>query len=124
MSLFSKLNKNSAFAEVNTKDFTFVSPKDMYLEVGSEPFTINGVYLDKKSSKFGTQAVAILSEYNKLLNLPSYLVEDVQTILESQDMIDEIKASKVKISLTQYTNDYSKQKDGSIKHFYSVTWVD
>lgn len=124
MSLFSKLNKNSAFSEINTKDFKFISTKDMYLEVGSEPFKIDGVYLDNKSSKFGTQAVAILADYKKLLNLPSYLVEDVKTILESQDMIDEIKEGKVKISLSQYTNEYSQQKDGTIKHFYSVTWVD
>lgn len=124
MGLFSKFNKSQVFSDVNTKDYTYINPKELYNEVKNAPIKVAGVFINNKSSKYGAQAVAILPEYNKLLNLPSYMVDEVSEILKNDDMIKEIKDGKVSISLSTYTNKFSKQQDGTEKVFYSVTWID
>ena len=124
MGLFSRFNKSQVFSNVNTNDFTYINPKDLYEELKDTPIKVAGVFINNKSSKYGAQAVAILPEYKKLLNLPSYMVIEVEEILKNEDMIKEIKDGKVSISLSTYTNQFSKQQDGSEKVFYSVTWID
>lgn len=124
MGLFSKFNKSQVFSDVNTKDYTYINPKDLYNEVKNAPIKVAGVFINNKSSKYGAQAVAILPEFNKLLNLPSYMVEEIEEILTNDSMIKEIKDGKVSISLSTYTNQFSKQQDGTEKVFYSVTWID
>lgn len=121
MGLMSKFNNANAFMDIDTTDFNYVSLKDLQEEVGKKPYTIKGLFLNSKG-KFGEEAVAIGDHI--LINLPRYVVDNVKRMLEDSVVIDAIKQGRVGIKVHQYTNSFSKQKDGSIKKFYSVEWID
>lgn len=121
MGLMSKFNNANAFMDIDTTNFNYVSLKDLQKEVGKKPYTIQGLFLNCKA-KFGDEAVAIGDHI--LINLPHYVVDNVKQMLKDSVVIDAIKQGRVGIKVHEYTNSFSKQKDGSIKKFYSVEWVD
>jgi hypothetical protein len=121
MGLMSKFNNANAFMDIDTTDFNYVSLKDLKKEMGNKPYTINGLFVNGKG-KFGDEAVAIGDHI--LINLPHYVVEDVKEMLQDSVVIDAIKQGRVGIKVHGYTNSFSKQKDGTIKKFYSVEWLD
>ena len=121
MGLMSKFNNSGAFVDVNTQGFKYLSMKDVYTSEGDKPYPIKGLFLNTKG-KYGTEAVAIGDKI--LINLPSYCVEDVEVMLKDDVVIDAIKQGRVGIKSVPYTNNFSKQADGTIKTFYKVVWVD
>lgn len=121
MGLMSKFNNANAFMNIDTSNFNYVSLKDLQKEVGKKPYTIKGLFVNGRA-KFGDEAVAIGDHI--LINLPHYVVDNVKQMLEDSVVIDAIKQGRVGIKVHEYTNSFSKQKDGSIKKFYSVEWVD
>lgn len=121
MGLMSKFNNVNAFIDIDTTNFNYVSLRDLQKEVGKKPYTIEGLFVNGKG-KFGDEAVAIGDHI--LINLPHYVVEDVKQMLQDSVVIDAIKQGRVGIKVHEYTNSFSKQKDGSIKKFYAVEWVD
>ena len=121
MGLMSKFNNSGAFVDVNTQGFKYVSMKDVYTSEGDKPYPIKGLFLNTKG-KYGIEAVAIGDKI--LINLPSYCVEDVEEMLKDDVVIDAIKQGRVGIKSVPYTNNFSKQADGTIKTFYKVVWVD
>ena len=121
MGLMSKFNNSGAFVDVNTQDFKYVSLKDVYTSEGDKPYPIKGLFINTKG-KFGKEAVAIGDKI--LINLPSYCVEDVEAMLKDDVVIDAIKQGRVGIKSVPYTNNFSKQADGTIKTFYKVVWID
>lgn len=121
MGLMSKFNNANAFMDIDTTDFNYVSLKDLQEEMGNKPYVINGLFVNGKG-KFGDEAVAIGDHI--LINLPHYVVDDVKEMLQDSVVIDAIKQGRVGIKVHEYTNSFSKQKDGTIKKFHSVEWVD
>lgn len=121
MGLMSKFNNVNAFIDIDTTDFSYVSLKDVLNEVGNKPYAIKGLFVNGKG-KFGDEAVAIGDHV--LINLPHYVVDDVKKMLDDSVVIDAIKQGRVGIKVHKYTNSFSKQKDGTIKKFYSVEWID
>lgn len=121
MGLMSKFNNANAFMNIDTTSFNYVSLKDLQKEVGKKPYTIKGLFVNGKG-KYGDEAVAIGDHI--LINLPHYVVGSVKQMLEDGVVIDAIKQGRVGIKVHEYTNSFSKQKDGSIKKFYSVEWID
>lgn len=121
MGLMSKFNNANAFMNIDTTSFNYVSLKDLKKEMGNKPYTIQGLFVNSKG-KFGDEAVAIGDHV--LINLPHYVVDDVKEMLQDSVVIDAIKQGRVGIKVHEYTNSFSKQKDGSIKKFYSVEWLD
>lgn len=121
MGLMSKFNNSGAFVDVNTQGFKYVSLKDVYTSEGDKPYPIKGLFINTKG-KYGKEAVAIGDKV--LINLPSYTVEDVELMLQDDVVIDAIKQGRVGIKSVPYTNNFSKQSDGTIKTFYKVVWVD
>lgn len=121
MGLMSKFNNANAFMDIDTTNFNYVSLKDLKKEMGNKPYTIKGLFVNGKG-KFGDEAVAIGDHV--LINLPHYVVDDVKEMLQDSVVIDAIKQGRVGIKVHEYTNSFSKQKDGTIKKFYSVEWVD
>ena len=121
MGLMSKFNNVNAFIDIDTSGFNYVSLKDLKDEIGKKPYTIKGLFVNGKG-KFGDEAVAIGDHV--LINLPHYVVDDVKQMLQDSVVIDAIKQGRVGIKVHEYTNSFSKLKDGTIKKFYSVEWVD
>lgn len=121
MGLMSKYNNSGAFVDVNTQGFNYVSLKDVYASEGDKPYPIKGLFINTKG-KYGSEAVAIGDHI--LINLPNYCVDDVEDMLKDDVVIDAIKQGRVGIKSVPYTNNFSKQADGTIKTFYKVVWVD
>lgn len=121
MGLMSKFNNANAFMDIDTTNFNYVSLKDLKKEIGNKPYAINGLFVNGKAM-FGDEAVAIGDHI--LINLPHYVVDDVKEMLQDSVVIDAIKQGRVGIKVHEYTNSFSKQKDGTIKKFYSVEWID
>lgn len=121
MGLMSKFNNANAFMDIDTTNFNYVSLKDLHGEIGNKPYTIKGLFINGKG-KFGDEAVAIGDHI--LINLPHYVVDDVKEMMQDSVVIDAIKQGRVGIKVHKYTNSFSKQKDGTIKKFYSVEWID
>lgn len=121
MGLMSKFNNSGAFVDVNTDGFKYVSMRDIYTKDGDKPMPIKGLFINSKG-KYGSEAVAIGN--NILVNLPKYCVDDVEDMLKDDVVIDAIKQGRVGIKSIPYTNNFSKQTDGTIKTFYKVVWVD
>ena len=121
MGLMSKYNNSNAFMDIDTTGYNYVDMKTIYEEMGEKPYPIKGLFINAKG-KFGAEAVAIGDHI--LINLPSYCTDDVKDMLENEVVIDAIKQGRVGIRSHEYTNSFSKQKDGSIKKFYNVEWLD
>lgn len=121
MGLMSKFNNANAFMSIDTTDFNYVSLSDLMNEIGEKPYPIQGLFINGKG-RYGDEAVAIGDHI--LINLPHYVVDDVKEMLTDSVVIDAIKQGRVGIKVHEYTNSFSKQKDGSIKKFHSVEWVD
>lgn len=121
MGVVSKYNKVNPFSYINTDGFNYVELQDIKDTVGDKPYKIEGLYINPKG-KFGDEPVAIGDHI--LINLPRYLVEDVRDMLQDDEVINAIKAGKVGITVGEYTNDYSKSKDGSVRTFFNVQWID
>ena len=121
MGLMSKFNNANAFMDIDTSKYNYVSLKDLLDEQGEKPYPIQGLFINSKG-KFGDEAVAIGDRI--LINLPHYVVDDVKEMLQDSVVIDAIKQGRVGIKTHAYTNAFSKQKDGTIKKFYNVEWVD
>ena len=46
MGLFSRFNKSQVFSNVNTNDYTYINPKDLYEELKDAPIKVAGVFIN------------------------------------------------------------------------------
>lgn len=121
MGVVSKYNRISPFSDIDTKNFNFVSLKDIDDVTKGKPYPIHGLFITK-GGLYGDSPVAIGDHV--LVNLPNYLAEDVQNMIADDDVVKAIRANKVAIKIEHYENKFSKQKDGTVKTFYTVEWID
>lgn len=119
MGIISKYNKGNVFGGIDTSKMEFKTLAELYRTNGSEKiYKVKGLFISTKS-KFGPSPVAITEDC--LVNLPKYMVDEVDDILKDFEVIDAIKHDKVGFIIRPYTNSYSRQ---SGKTFYSITWLD
>lgn len=121
MGVVSKYNRVSPFSDIDTKNYDFVSLKDINDVTKGQPYVIYGLFVTK-GGMFGDSPVAIGDHV--LVNLPKYLADDVRNMIADDEVVDAIRANKVGIKVESYQNKFSKQKDGTVKTFYTVEWVD
>ena len=115
MSFASKHNKGGINWGIETKDFEFFSLKDLFEMAGEGPHKILGLFINSKNnSEYGPSAVAILED--KLINLPSHCIPEIQDILADPDDVDAIKASKVGFTIHTY--------ESHKKTCYGINWAD
>jgi hypothetical protein len=109
-------NRGSLF-NIDTTDYEYISPKDLFADNPGTIFVVGGLYLNNRS-KFGPSAVAILPEIHKMLNLPQHMTEEVVEILGNAEDVDDIRNGRVGITLEAYTSrKYNRDCIG-------VNWVD
>lgn len=124
MGIVSKFNHSNPFSNIVTDGFNYVDLTDIESHSQGKPYVIHGMYVQNKG-KFGPEPVAINKDDKVLINLPHFLVDDVKEMLADQEVIDAIKANKVGIQVTHFTNAYSKRDaNGNLIPFCSVEWID
>lgn len=115
-SFASQLNKshgNNPF-KIDTTKFDFINLESLYTKDGENAsYKLLGVYVNKKG-RFGAEPVAIIDGYK--VNLPKHLLDDVQLILDSDDMVQAILDGRLGFEIEPYTNARGK--------FYSIQWLD
>lgn len=101
--------------EVNTKDFEFISLKDLLARCPerNNRFNLRGLYINTKG-QFGPHPVFIIDGY--LVDMPKHLLEETKEILSEGLDIDEIKDGKVFFTVIEY------EKNGA--KYNSIRWVD
>lgn len=115
-SLANALNKahgNNPFKVDSTK-FDFINLESLYTKDGENArYKLLGVYINKKG-RFGAEPVAIIDGFK--VNLPKHLLDDVQLILDSDEMIQAIIDEHLGFEIEPYNN--------ARGHFYSIHWID
>lgn len=118
MGLMDKYNKGGVTFDVDINGFRFATLEELFKrDNGNTCIGIDGLYINKKSS-FGEHPVAIVAVEDMLVDFPSFMTEDVKTMLQDQEVIEAIKAGKVGFSVQQY--EQKKYK----KICYGVHWED
>lgn len=81
---------------IDTKDMKFRKCREMQKDT---PLRLKGVFI-MPDNGYGESPIAILD--NELLNLPKRYVDTVKTIVSDNDMVEEIKSSKVAIKISTF----------------------
>lgn len=98
--------------EIDTKNMDFIKCADISQETQHK---IHGVFITRDRG-YGRGAVAILDD--ALLSMPHRYVETVETILNDEEMVQEIKDGKVAIEIDEFVS--TKYK----KVGYDITFVE
>lgn len=115
-SIASQLNKshnNNPF-KVDASKFDFINLESLYIKDGENTrYKLLAVYINKKG-RFGAEPVAVIDDFK--VNLPKHLLDDVQVIIDSNDMVQAILDGHLGFEIEPYTNGRGK--------FYSIQWLD
>lgn len=117
MSFASRHNKGSRF-DIDIKGFSFVSLETLYKDNKDAVYTMNGVYINRKS-EYGDHPVAIVVEGEHLVDFPSYMTAEINEMLRNDADVDAINAGEAKFKVETY-----KAKNHKNKLCYGVRWVD
>lgn len=98
MSIAAKYNKGNVKWDINTEGFEYLQLSD--LGEGTQ-IQVCGLYINHKG-KFGPAPVLIGP--TAFYNLPSYMTETVQAMLQDPELIEEIKAGKVFAEVRKFTD--------------------
>ena len=96
------LNKGKKF-NVDTENFEFCKVKE--LEINKE-YKLLGTFIN--NSEFGKQAVFIID--GKLVDMPNHVTEITETILNDDEMIDDINKGKIYFKTYTYTSKKYKKE--------------
>ena len=117
MSFASRHAKGSIF-ECNTEGFKYYKLSELFKENGSDQeYQIQGLYINRKS-EYGDSPVAITLD--SFVNLPAYMLDEVQEMLRNSEDVDDIKAGKVGFIIEEYEKEIGKKT----KTCYGIRWID
>lgn len=116
MSFATRHQKGSIF-NCNTEGFEYKKLSELYDSEPDFEHQLQGLYINRKSP-YGDAPVAITTEF--FVNLPEYMLEEVQDMLRSADDIADIKAGKVGFKVETYEKQIGKQT----KTCYGIRWID
>lgn len=117
MGLMDRFNKGGVIFDIDINGFTFTDLATLHKNGEGEIFKIDGLYINKKGV-YDNHPVAILCTEKLLVDLPSYLTETVESILQDSEVVEAIKAGKVGFSIHPYFQEKFK------KDCYGINWED
>ena len=95
-------NKGSNF-DIKFEDRTWVKLEDLYNEQEGVVFTIDGVFINRKS-KFGPRPFIAFDKIY-LADLPNNMLETVEEIIGNPDIVAQINEGKAGFEAKSYMND-------------------
>ena len=117
MKFSEKYNKGARVFDIETKDFEFATLSGLYDDNADKVYKLDGLYINKKGM-YDPHPVAVVSDLELLVDLPSHMTDTVNEILKDAESIDLIKKGCVGFKIRQYRD----EKYG--KTCYSAEWVD
>lgn len=107
---------NRAHFNVDVTSYEYCNLANLYKEGGKEEVhTIQAVYINRKGNFGDSPTFAIASK--KLVNIPSFYMEQANEILSDDELINAINEGKVGFTIYPYEN---KQK----KECYGINFID
>ena len=112
--LMQQFNHNNIF-DVDTTNFKWVDLKTLYATNPEQQYKVLGLFTNN-GGKFGTEPVAIVDGF--LVNLPRHLLDAVQQMLDSNEIVQYIKDGHVAFKIYEYhSNKYNRDAN-------SIEWLD
>lgn len=112
--LMKQFNNQNIF-DIDTSKYKWISLKALYETAPKENHKVLGLFTNN-GGKYGIEPVAIIDGF--LVNFPRHLLDTVQQMLDSDEIIQYIKDGHVAFSIYQYhSSKYNKDA-------YSVEWLD
>lgn len=112
--LMQQFNHQNIF-DVNTSNFKWVTLKKLYDTDPQAKHEVLGLFTNN-GGKYGTEPVAIIDGF--LVNLPRHLLDTVQQMLDSNEIVQYIKDKHVAFTIYQYhSSKYNRDA-------YSIEWLD
>ena len=112
--LMQRFNHNNIF-DVDTTNFKWVDLKTLFDTDPEKQYKVLGLFTNN-GGKFGTEPVAIVDGF--LVNLPRHLLDAVQQMLDSDEIVQYIKDGHVAFKIYQYhSTKYNRDA-------YSIEWLD
>jgi hypothetical protein len=103
MSFASKHNRGNKFS-IDTTGYTYKRIADVVADNGMEhTYRVAALYINTKG-KFDDHPVAVLPDIEALVDLPSHMTAEVQSILQDAEDIASIEAGKVGIKFEKYVS--------------------
>lgn len=103
---FESFNKGNKF-NINTTGFEFIKLSELEKDESYKGvYPIKGMFT--MTSKFGKQGIFITDK--TFVNVPNHMIETIETILSSQELIDKINKGIVFFKLYKYmSKNYNKE---------------
>lgn len=112
--LMKQFNHTNIF-DVDTTNYKWVDLKTLFDTDPEKQYKVFGLFTNN-GGKFGTEPVAIVDGF--LVNLPRHLLDVVQQMLDSDEIVQYIKEGHVAIKIYQYhSNKYNRDA-------FSIEWLD
>lgn len=109
-----KFNKGSVF-NVNFFGLEFVKLEDLFNSDEDQVYVITGLFINQKS-KYGPRPFVSTPDF--LADLPSHMLETVEEIISSPEIVEQINSRKAGFKVRSYkSKTYNKE-------CYSVEFVD
>lgn len=113
MSFAKKFNKTERLFNVDTKEFDFVSLKELLEQNGTDHvYPLRGMYINTKS-QYGAQPVFITD--GLLVNVPSHLLDTAKEIMRDVEAVADINAGRAGFKIYEYTSDKYKRTSQSVE---------
>ena len=112
--LMQQFNHNNIF-DVDTTGYSWVDLKKLFDTDPEKQYKVLGLFTNN-GGKCGTEPVAIINGF--LVNLPRHLLDAVQQMLDSNEIVQYIKDGHVAFKIYEYhSNKYNRDA-------FSIEWLD
>lgn len=115
MSFASKYNKGGRFGSIDLMGYGYVTLSALFEKTGDRVYVVQALMVNKKS-KYGAHPV-IVAAPDLLIDCPKHMMNDVESILDSSEDCELIRAGKVGFRPRPYRTKSGLQA-------FSVEWVD
>lgn len=114
----SKYNKISAAYSFQYPEVpVYIKLADLYKNFGPEKiYEVYALYINEKG-QYGPQP-AVATEGNMIVNLPSFLVDQVKEMRDDTELTEAINGGRFGFRVREYT------RRGETRKLYSVEWID
>ena len=114
----SKYNKVSAAYSFQYPEVpVYIKLSDLYKNFGPEKvYEVYALYINEKG-QYGPQP-AVATEGNMIVNLPSFLVDQVKEMRADTELTEAINGGRFGFRVREYT------RRGETRKLYSVEWID
>lgn len=109
MSILNQFNSGHGFEYDKEVEREFINFKELYEKVGDKPVVVRALFINTKGH-YGNAPVIVSDTH--MINAPQHMLEVVQGMRETQEVVEMVNQGRVGLKLYEYTNKYGKAVGG------------